>query len=345
MTGWLCCISAFSQTDSISDFCRRLQPMGRILESEGWFVWCVAPIWDEKGTIHVFYSRWPASLGMGGWLKGSEIAHAVAEKPEGPYIYVETILTPRPGYWDATTCHNPHIQLIDSTYYLFYMGNSNGRTNSKRIGLATAKTLNGPWTRTDKPILDVGPAGAWDDHCTTNPAFIRTPEGQCRLYYKSWNDSAYASERGSVRGNRKYGIAVADTPEGPYHRYEKNPVIDFSVFGGNKQVEDACIWYENKRYHLLMRDMGFFNHTVGLYCWSEDGITWSQPQIAWKGLSEYIQEPPAPANLKRYGRLERPQLLLKNGKPVYLFQAAQGGKFGTSSGFVFKLTEDDANTD
>jgi len=34
--------AAFS-ADQISDFCRRLRPVGRILELEGWFVWCNAP--------------------------------------------------------------------------------------------------------------------------------------------------------------------------------------------------------------------------------------------------------------------------------------------------------------
>ena len=114
------------------------------------------------------------------------IKHAVADRPEGPYKYVETVLAPRPGYWDDTTCHNPHIEYVDGKYCLFYMGNSNGKTNTKRIGLATAPSLDGPWTRSDKPILEAGPAGAWDDHCTTNPAFIKRPNGEYWLYYKSW---------------------------------------------------------------------------------------------------------------------------------------------------------------
>jgi hypothetical protein len=334
-----------SRGDTISEFCKRLEPLGRILETPDYFVWCCAPIFDNLGNIHVFYSRWPARLGMGGWLKGSEIAHAIAKKPEGPYQYVETILAPRPGFWDATTCHNPHIQLVDGLYCLFYMGNSNGKTNTKRIGLATAKSIDGPWTRFDRPLLEVGEKGSWDDHCTTNPAFIKDSEGKYRLYYKSWNDSAYAHSSGSIRGNRKYGLALADNLFGPYRRIEDNPVVDFSALDGNKQVEDAYIWLEDGIYRMLMRDMGFFNHTVGLYMESNDGIHWSPPKIGWLGLSEYVREVPAPASLKRYGRLERPQLLMKNGRPAFLFNAAQGGAYGTSSGFVFKINEINETTD
>ena len=30
--------------DDISDFCKSLTPVGRILETEDYYVWCVAPI-------------------------------------------------------------------------------------------------------------------------------------------------------------------------------------------------------------------------------------------------------------------------------------------------------------
>jgi Pectate lyase len=326
--------------DRISDFSKQLKPLGRILESEGYYVWCCAPIFDEDGKVHVFYSRWPEKYGMGGWIHKSEIAHAVADTPEGPYTHIETALAPRPGYFDATTCHNPHIQHINGTYYLFYMGNSDGTVYSKRIGLAKSTSLYGPWERSDKPILEVGEDGAWDDCNTTNPAFIMHPNGQSWLYYKSWNKEAYRNEKGAIRANRKYGLAIADHIEGDYKKVKKNPIIDFSKHGHNKQVEDAYVYMEDGKFKMLMRDMGYFDHEVGLIFESEDGIYWSEPQIAWFGAEAYLQEPPAPKHLKRYGRFERPQLLMKNGKPAYLFNAMQGGKYETASGFVFKIGSD-----
>src|SRR5699024_4294550 len=87
-----------------SDFEKRLIPIGRALEEEGYYVWCNSPIEGPDGKIHVYYSRWPKEKGMSGWIHQSEIAHAVADKPEGPYRYVSTILAPRgKGFWDATT--------------------------------------------------------------------------------------------------------------------------------------------------------------------------------------------------------------------------------------------------
>lgn len=326
--------------NKISDFSKRLEAKGRILETSDYYVWGCAPIYDEHGKVHVFYSRWPAKYGMGGWIHKSEIAHAVADQPEGPYQYVETVLAPREGYFDATTCHNPHIQYKNGMYYLFYMGNSDKTVFTKRIGLAKACSLNGPWIREDHPVLDVGTEGSWDDCCTTNPAVVFPHSGECYLYYKSWNKLNYKSEKGSVRGNRKYGLAIAKDINSKFQRYRGNPIIDLSAGEGNKQVEDAYVFIENGEFKMLMRDMGYFNHKVGLIFTSKDGFEWSEPKIAWFETEAYVQEPPAPKHLKRYGRLERPQVLVKDGKPAYLFNAMQGGQYETSSGFVFKINRE-----
>lgn len=324
----------------LSRFGRHLKPLGRTLELPGYYVWCNSPIYGPDGKVHVFFSRWAARKGMGGWINSSEIAHAVADSPEAPFAVVGTVLAPRgPGYWDATTCHNPSIQLVDGRYCLFYMGNSNGKTDTKRIGLATSDSLYGPWQRPDQPLLEPGPTGAWDDHCTTNPAFVKHPDGQYWLYYKSWNTEEYrTSTDPAIRGNRKYGLAIADQLAGPYVKYAGNPVIDFSRQGSNKQFEDAFVWRQHGRFNMLARDMGVYNHEVGLYLESRDGLHWRYPEVAFLPIRAYRPEPPAPAHLKKYGRLERPQLLLRDGRPAYLFCAAQGGQYQTSSSFVFKIT-------
>jgi hypothetical protein len=323
--------------DHESGFARSLKPVGRALEMEGYFVWCNSPIEGNDGKIHVFFSRWTAKKGMGGWINGCEICRAVSDHPEGPYVYVETVLAPRPGFWDATTCHNPSIKKIDGRYCLFYIGNSNGKTNTKRIGLATSDALQGPWQRPDKPLLEPGGEGAWDDHCTTNPSCIKHYNGQYWLYYKSWNTADYETQTGPVRGNRKYGVAIADNLQGPYIKHKGNPLIDFSSRGSNAQLEDAFVWQEKKRVKMLARDMGYYNHEDGIIMESKDGIRWNRPKTAYYGADKYIQQPPAPSHLKKYGRFERPQLLFIKGKPAYLFTTTQGGKYMTASSFIFKI--------
>jgi len=331
---------ALANDDHISAFAKKLKPVGRALEMDGYYVWCNSPIEGPDGKIHVFFSRWVAGKKMGGWINGSEICHAVADTPESEFKFIDVILAPRgPGYWDATTCHNPSIKYVDGKYCLFFMGNSNGKTNTKRIGLATAPSLNGPWTRPDSPLLLPGPEGAWDDHCTTNPAFIKHPNGQYWLFYKSWNTKEYETSTDPlVKGNRKYGLAISDKLEGPYVKYEDNPVIDYSGKGNNAQLEDAFVWLDKGKFKMLARDMGVYNHQDGLYIESKTGKKWNEPEIAYFNADHYgIVQPPPPKYLNKYGRFERPQLLFQKGKPAYLFTTSQGGKYMTASPFIFKI--------
>jgi hypothetical protein len=330
---------AFGDEAKVSDFAKKLKPIGRTLEMEGYYVWCNSPIEGPDGKIHVFFSRWVESKKMSGWIHGSEICHAVADTPESEFKFKEVVLAPRgPGFWDATTCHNPSIKYIDGKYCLFFMGNSDGKTDTKRIGLATAPTLDGPWTRPDAPLLLPGPRGAWDDHCTTNPSAMKMPNGEYWLFYKSWNTNDEATGKFEIKGNRKYGLAIADKLEGPYIKYSGNPVVDYSGMGNNQQLEDAFVWLDKGRFKMIARNMGIFNQTYGLYIESKDGKKWTPPEIGYFDMAYYhINQPPPPKYLTKYGRFERPQLLFQNGKPTYMFTTSQGGKYMTAAPFIFKI--------
>jgi hypothetical protein len=125
--------------------------------------------------------------------------------------------------------------------------------------------------------------------------------------------------------------------EGPYIKYNGNSVIDYSGLGDNRQLEDAYVFIEGGKFKIIARDMGIFGHNIGLYLESEDGIKWSQPKNAYYPVDKYIKQPSPPRHLRKYGRFERPQILVRNGKPAYLFTTSQGGKYMNASGFVFKI--------
>ena len=113
-------------------------------------------------------------IGFGGWLTACEIAHAVGDKPEGPFKTSDIALAPRGGdWWDGGSCHNPTIHKVGEKYVLFYMGASDGTVYSKRVGIAISDSLYGPWERKDMPIILPNPdPDAWNSVCTTNPAFV-----------------------------------------------------------------------------------------------------------------------------------------------------------------------------
>ena len=333
-----------------SDFCRRLEPVGRILEDPDYNVWGCSPILGPEGEIHVFYSKWPNAAQHQGWLTCCEIGHAVAEQLEGPYMVLESTIKGRGGdWWDAMTNHNPTIHKVGNQYALFYMGTQDGTLYTKRVGVALADSLDGPWQRSEKPLLlPSSNAEDWDSMCTTNPSLMQHPNGQFWLYYKSWNKNDWdddlrqgirpATSDVGIRTNRQYGLAIADTIAGPYRKVDDNPIIDLSVFGGNKQCEDGYVFQDTDgSFKMLMRDMGFYNHEYGLMYASSDGIHWGEPKIAYLDSHAYFDEPRT--GIEREGRLERPQLLWQNGKPIALYCALVGGRYHTSSGAVLRIKE------
>jgi hypothetical protein len=321
----------------VSDFCRRLTGVGRILEDPDYNVWGCSPIYGPDGKVHVFYSRWLNEADHQGWLTCSEIAHAVADQPAGPYETVDVAVTGRGGdWWDAMTCHNPTIHRIGDKYVLFYMGTRDGTVYTKRVGIAVSDSLYGPWTRTERPIIEPDPdPAAWNSMCTTNPAFVQHPGGELWLYYKSWciNDwERDLKEDTWYHTNRQYGLAIAQNLEGPWIKQGDAPMVNLRHVREKAQSEDAYIWIEDGTFRMIMRDMGYWNHEYGLYFESPDGIRWSDPQIAFWNSHRYFDEPPN--GLDREGRFERPQLLIRDGRPECLFLAFRGGKYNTSSAAV-----------
>ncbi len=299
-----------------------MRPGTRILQEEGWYIWDCSPIVGEDGKIHVFYSRWRNNFDN--WLTESEVAHAVADKPEGPYRFVRTVLKGKgDSSWDASTIHNPSIQKVGDKYVIFYMANNlvdtvkyDGRS---WVGMAIADDLYGEFKRVGEgPILPSPDKDDWDRFMNNNPVLLQHPNGQFWIYYKGKEDS---------KALRKVGVAFADNIQGPYRKYEHNPVLDFSEI--NKQIEDPCIFHYKDKFYMITRDMGVIHPRVGLLVTSDNGLDWAQPELGYQKSSYYFDEEP--------DRFERPQILFLEGRPAYLFLSLKGGKYGTSTGAVLKI--------
>lgn len=301
---------------------------------DDWWIWCGSGIQGPDGDYHLFASRWSKRTAFNAnWLTNSCVVRAVASTPTGPYRFVEEVLPVRGGeFWDGRMTHNPTIHRCGDTYLLFYVGSTydgeiptsgqlahddprrvQARAN-QRIGLATAPHPAGPWTRLDAPILEPNPS-SWDALMTTNPAPVVADDGSVLLYYKSTTDD---------RARLAYGVARADTPAGPYQR-----LLDQPIFGGDANAssyEDAYVWMQDRRYHMIFNDLhGAFtgeNHAGG-YAVSSDGLQWTP---AGKAYSRHLTWDDGTRTIQ--GSLERPQLLIDNGRPTHLFAATADGPGG-----------------
>ncbi|MEO0055605.1 MAG: hypothetical protein RLZZ50_1552 [Verrucomicrobiota bacterium] len=317
----------------------RVQPLppSHRFSLPGYHVWCGAPVAGPDGRYHLFYSRWPASKSFApGWAIHSEIAYAVADRPEGPYVPVNVALpgrgiNPATGekYWDGDVAHNPNAFHHAGRYYLYYTGNHGDGTywshrNRQRIGLAVADNPAGPWRRSDRPILDItDDQKSFDSLCVTSPAACLRPDGGLLLVYK-----AVEYVEGVVKGGRvRYGAAVADSPDGPCRKVAGD--IFNAPASGNAEgmcAEDPFIWFSQKygrRYYAVASDAQgkLTGQKKGLALLeSTDGLAW-RPAGHAKVLDRRFRL--ADGHPSAYG-MERPALLMKDDEPQLLFGATDG---------------------
>ncbi len=300
------------------------------LQSEDYYTWGGSMVRGPEGRCHLFYSRWPHATGFHAWVTHSEIAHAVSDKPTGPYQHVAVALPVRGArYWDGLCTHNPTVHQFHGKYYIYYMGNTGNmekterlnmiHRNNQRIGVAVADHPNGPWKRCDKPLIDVGEnAQEPDSLMTSNPSLCRCPDGTYLMVYKA----AGAARPLPFGGSVVHLVATSASPTGPFKKY---PEPIFSAKGDSFPAEDPCIWTQEGKFWAIVKDMnGAFTgakNSLSLFT-SNDGFRWmlaeyplvTTPQIDWQEQG-----------CQKIERLERPQLWLKDGIPAILFCAAKNG--------------------
>ncbi len=299
-------------------------------QSESYYTWGGSMVAGPEGNYHLFYSRWPRSKGFEAWVTHSEIAHAVSDKPTGPYKHVDVALPVRGApYWDGLCTHNPTIHAFGGKYYLYYTGNTGDGQNTKelnmihrnhqRIGVAVADHPNGPWKRSERPLIDIGQSDKDPDALmVSNPSICRRPDGTYLMVYKCVGKKRPLPFGGPV----VHMVATSDSPTGPFKKWP-DPI--FTAEKSSFPAEDPYIWSQDGRFWAIVKDMhGAFTkkeRSLALFQ-SDDGFKWKQanhvlvttPQVNWRERG-----------LEKIERLERPQLWLKDGIPAILFCAAKDG--------------------
>lgn len=314
-----------------------------ILDDEGVIEWGGSVIKGEDGKYHMFYAKWAAGCkdripedvekhrfcDFGGWLKYSEIAHAVSDNPNGPFKYTNTILkgTHKKGDWDEFTAHNPHIKKFGNKYYLYYIGTSQKegfQSNFKsyiagqRIGVIVVDKLedliSGNFTRSTKPL--VVPNGEETHNRTVNPSVTQGADGQFYMMFKSY------TEPSGKGGHMTHWIAKAATPDGDFK-------VAGNVFNTHEYAaEDPFFWFDKKRnrYYAIVKNWAQAGGPLGeqMGCLSlitsETGVDgWKPATHSLVSNREFTNEK---GELVKLNNLERPQLLLDDeGQPICLYTA------------------------
>jgi hypothetical protein len=304
----------------VKDWAERLRYVGVVIEDDEYHIWGSSPIWGNDGKVHVFSARIPVATGFHMWWATSEIAHYVADAPEGPFALVEVLLEPGqtpPGSWDTGTQHNPTITKIDDLFVLSYhsaMGTiTDRRRDSIRIGMMTATDINGPWTKLgmmlDPPTPEESNVVTGEHYgFTDNPSLVRHPDGRFFLYYRI--------KFPGLKGDCTYGVAIADKLEGPYVHHPDR------VVNNPTYIEDPYVFVLDRMFYMLITDNHNRQGAQGMLLTSEDGLHFDYHQgHGFGAIADYIPAdklPPDSSNIPR-GIFERPQLLFRNGVPTHLY--------------------------
>ncbi|CAA6677563.1 MULTISPECIES: family 43 glycosylhydrolase [unclassified Lentimonas] len=209
-------------------------------------------VWYSKGTIAPGYDAtvWYATSPDG--LDWTEQGMAV-DKGEA-------------GTWEGGSAFTPNILVAEDRYWLFYTGTS-GDYHKKpfnpdsKIGIAVSDSPNGPWEKlaTNPALTNSDVKSDFDSHLVDDACLV-TRGGKYYFYYKG-------REQGKSPAHTKMGLAIADKPEGPYVKYESNPVIP-----GNHEV---VVWTEGTGVAAMIgpRAPKDIKHSV---MYSEDGINFTK---------------------------------------------------------------------
>ncbi len=141
------------------------------------------------------------------------------------------------GEYDDYSVFTTNILVADGHYYLTYQAESKTGYEINVVAMAKASSPDGPWKKLPEPILEptkdgkwkphpkwenrlvAVEDGSWDSRMVHDPAVI--PRwGKYWLYYKGHGigDAMWADS--------KWGVAIADHPEGPYVKSPLNPITN-----------------------------------------------------------------------------------------------------------------------
>ena len=317
-----CSFISIGQITDLSDgLADKWEFIGLAVEDPGYHVWGSSPIWGEDGKVHIFAARYTNKIGfVPGWKTHSEIAHYVADKPEGPFKFSDLVLAPTgKRTWDKMGIHNPNIKKSNGKYILTYISN-NGLEHmggNQRIGMATSTSLYGPWEKAGRDGMILQPPSNKDywnynsGNGVNNPAFLPHPKGGYFLYYKT-----------SKNKISTMGLAIAENIEGPYVQ------LPIPITKNKTIIEDGYAFHYNNKFYLMTTDNhGMIERGGGLLWSSDDGINFGSPIQAFHLASHYLggtskisKKAKMHYGSERRFKFERPQLLLdKNGAPTHLY--------------------------
>jgi len=150
---------------------------------------------EYKGNYYLYFCARPPNADV------YRIGVATSKSPTGPWtVAADPILSEVAGSWESAFVSSPYVLMVNETFYMWYtgQGKTGSSTEKGAIGLATASSPVGPWTKYG-----------------INPIFIPKVTGRERGWLGSVQkiNNTYYMWYG---GEWAVRLATAPTPEGPW---------------------------------------------------------------------------------------------------------------------------------
>lgn len=186
-----------------------------------------------NGQYYIWYTY--NTCDKSSWLD-ADIWYAVSDDGVNWTEKGAAVVRGESGSWDEYSVFTTEILVAEDKYYLVYQAKKNNDPLNV-VGMSWSDSPDGPWTKLDEPILkptangqlrnptehgdsnwgDAIEDGSWDSGAIHDPC-IQKWRGKYYLYYKGHSIGE------KMFTDSKWGVAIADKPEGPYVKHECNPV-------------------------------------------------------------------------------------------------------------------------
>jgi predicted GH43/DUF377 family glycosyl hydrolase len=180
------------------------------------------------------------------------------------------------GYQDGFRRQDPsNVIKADDLYYVWYTRLPTTREHPNDPYYSTiwyATSPDGWHWQEQGQALGMAQAGEWDDYGVITP-YVAVKDGAYYMFY-----TATASPRPKRGFYARIGLAIADSPDGPWRRFEDNPILEPGYEKGRYDesvVDDAYVIVRDGKYWMYhkVRSPGQKVHTTKIALAIADKIT------------------------------------------------------------------------
>ena len=140
---------------------------------------------------------------------------------------------------------------VGDLYYVWYTKSHVPHGYDATVWYATSPDGHA-WTEQGE-ALPRGPKGSWDEQSVFTPNILKT-ESEYYLYYTGVPKPFH--NKGNQVTKTAIGMAVADSPDGPWEKVSTNPVlscIERTTRFDSMRVDDACLLVRDGKYWLYYK--------------------------------------------------------------------------------------------